>query len=190
MFCDQDDVWMPTKIALSVYKMRETERQHPNTPILIHTNLCIVDYNKTIIASDFWQYANIKPSLLVSDIHFMALCNPITGCTILLNQTAKIQITPFPKSIIMHDAWIGICIRKKGIIKSINEATIYYRQHGDNCVGATKYKFSLANKIYSLQKLYQRDKHIYDIYHPLIYKNYLSFLYHKTRLFYRIHVTK
>lgn len=39
MFCDQDDVWLPTKVEHTLNRIKEVELSHPNLPILIHTDL-------------------------------------------------------------------------------------------------------------------------------------------------------
>ena len=48
MFCDQDDVWLPEKIALSLEEMKRQEALHPQKPVVIHTDLHIVDDKLTV----------------------------------------------------------------------------------------------------------------------------------------------
>ena len=50
MFADQDDVWLNTKIEDTMNKMIEAENIHgKETPILVHTDLKVVDGNLNII---------------------------------------------------------------------------------------------------------------------------------------------
>ena len=54
MFCDQDDVWLPEKIALSLEEMKRQEALHLQKPVVIHTDLHIVDDKLTVIGkADF-----------------------------------------------------------------------------------------------------------------------------------------
>ncbi|MDD4782006.1 MAG: glycosyltransferase, partial [Tissierellia bacterium] len=43
MTCDQDDIWLPNKIELTFNKMKDVEKENSNIPILIHTDLKVVD---------------------------------------------------------------------------------------------------------------------------------------------------
>ena len=43
MYCDQDDVWLPEKIGLTLDKMKETEAGQADVPCLVHTDLEVTD---------------------------------------------------------------------------------------------------------------------------------------------------
>jgi glycosyltransferase involved in cell wall biosynthesis len=46
MFCDQDDVWINTKIEVSLAKIQEMEKKHgTNTPLLVFTDMQVADNN-------------------------------------------------------------------------------------------------------------------------------------------------
>ena len=65
MFCDQDDVWHHDKIETTLTKMRELERQHgESAPLLIHTDLMVVDAQLTVIGESLWRYQNTEPKRL------------------------------------------------------------------------------------------------------------------------------
>ena len=53
MFCDQDDVWLPNKIELSIQAMETLQQQYPQTPIIICTDMYVVDQNLSIINNYF-----------------------------------------------------------------------------------------------------------------------------------------
>lgn len=42
MFCDQDDVWHPDKVRLTLRLMEQVETD-PSLPVLVHTDLRVVD---------------------------------------------------------------------------------------------------------------------------------------------------
>ena len=135
-FSDQDDIWMPKKIEMTLEKMKEVEKQHPGVPVAIHTDLQVVDQELQIIAPSYWQMARIAPSLLRTAEDLSAHCL-ITGCTLLINQRAKEISLPFPPEAIMHDAWIALRVAVcKGVIGEVNTATMLYRQHTSNTLGA------------------------------------------------------
>ena len=178
MFCDQDDIWLPNKIEESLNSILLLEQSNPNTPILIHTDLSIIDENDTITHSSLWQYAGIKPNILNNNPKYMAFCNSVTGCTILMNKQCKDIVLPFPINIMMHDAWIAIKISQLGIIHNINKPLILYRQHANNTLGINKYKFSIINRIKNIKKIYTNTINVYKLY-PFIFQNKLDFWLHK-----------
>jgi glycosyltransferase involved in cell wall biosynthesis len=50
-FCDQDDIWLPNKIELKINAIRRLEEQFGEaTPILVHSDLTVVDGNLEQIA--------------------------------------------------------------------------------------------------------------------------------------------
>ena len=55
MFCDQDDVWNQDKVELTFQKMYEMEELYKNTPILVHTDLEVVDENLHTINPSFMK---------------------------------------------------------------------------------------------------------------------------------------
>ena len=53
MFCDQDDVWNPDKIEVSLRKIQELENAFPSDPIMVFTDLEVVDENLYTIFPSF-----------------------------------------------------------------------------------------------------------------------------------------
>ncbi len=55
-FCDQDDVWKPEKLELSLQKMRSLETEHgPERPLLVVTDLSVVDEDLQVVHLSFWR---------------------------------------------------------------------------------------------------------------------------------------
>ena len=190
MFCDQDDVWLPDKIEVSFTKMKQMEQQYGDIPLLVHTDLEVVDEELNVIDKSFWRYSNIQPQVLDKNIYYLGIANSVTGCTIMMNEKAKQASTPFPKQIFMHDAWIALCTMKHGKIDYIDASTIKYRQHSDNVFGAIKDDFSIWSRLKSLKEVYRKNKLQYLNAHPLVFKNALHYIFHKIIFTYRIHYTK
>jgi len=184
MFCDHDDIWLPKKIEVSFNKIKELESIYPNTPILINTDLIVVDKNLKVIHPSFWAYSNLKKELFTKH-EFSCIVNGFTGCTLIINNKAKIISLPIPPNAILHDWWIAICITKFGKTFSIEEPTVLYRQHESNTLGAKKiipnfkyYLIKIANLFDSLRnnrRVYQMIKTFdksYNIFKFLYYKTY------------------
>lgn len=150
MFCDQDDVWLPNKIEITLKKMLQVE----DGPTLIHTDLKVVDKNLNIVSNSFWKFQNIDPKR--KSYNYLIIQNNITGCTMMINkELADLSNKNFPNGL-MHDWIIGIIASLKGRIEYINISTILYRQHGNNDTGAQGYfKNILKNfrKILEIKKI-------------------------------------
>jgi glycosyltransferase involved in cell wall biosynthesis len=135
MFCDHDDYWLENKIELSKNAILKLDELHPNTPIVVHTDLYIVDDNLTIKHNSFWKYSRINPNLLTNK-GFLQVFNCVTGCTMIFNAKAKDVSFPYPKNAPMHDWWVALQTIQTGIVQHIDTPTILYRQHDNNEVGA------------------------------------------------------
>lgn len=138
MFADQDDVWIPEKIEMSMDTMASAEgvaREEP-CPIVVHSDLSVVDAALRETHSSLWQYMDIYPEF-VQSFHDCVICY-VTGCTMLFNRAARdlSLMKPHTKAT-MHDSWIvGCCHAAGGKVIGIPAKTVLYRQHGNNTLGA------------------------------------------------------
>ena len=179
MFCDQDDVWLSDKIEVSFAKMKQMEQQYGDIPLLVHTDLEVVDESLNVINASFWKYSRVLPQVVDENIHYLGIANSVTGCTIMMNRKAKQVAIPFPEQIYMHDAWIALCVMKYGKIGYINIPTIRYRQHSGNVLGAIEYRFSIREKLKNIGTICRSYLLVYRNGHPLVFKNFIHFLYYK-----------
>lgn len=137
MFSDQDDKWLPDKIERAISKMKELETLYgKHTPLLVHTDLQVVDANLRNIENSFWKYSRISPE---KDSLNRLLCqNVVTGCTMMMNKALSSLAHPIPDEAIMHDWWIALVASAFGKIGIVSAPTMLYRQHSTNQVGAKK----------------------------------------------------
>jgi glycosyltransferase involved in cell wall biosynthesis len=135
MFCDQDDVWLPFKIEKTMQKMNEIEKEYINKPIVIFTDLTIVDENLNTISASMWKFSKINPEYS-KNIYYHSVSSSVSGCTMLMNKKVKEYVLPYPDEALMHDWWIALHVAYYGIVDYISEQTILYRQHGKNRIGA------------------------------------------------------
>jgi hypothetical protein len=155
MFCDQDDVWLPRKIELTLQKMDAMEKTYgQDTPLLIYTDMKVVDDDLSVIAKSFWRHQAFNPNIGKSLSRFL-VSNVATGCTVMINRKLKDVALPLPQEAMMHDWWVGLVSSALGKNDYLNEATVLYRQHASNVVGA-KWNLNLktlANKLMHFSEL-------------------------------------
>ncbi len=134
MFCDQDDVWLPQKVEITLAAMQNAEGKDATIPVLVHTDLKVVDQELNVISESFFEFQRLAqtditlPKLLVQ--------NYVTGCTVMINRALKEKCGLIPQNCIMHDWWLALVSVLFGKLVCVNEPTILYRQHADNQVGA------------------------------------------------------
>jgi len=169
MFCDQDDVWLPDKIELSLNKMKELENKYDkNIPLLVFTDLEVVDQKLNALHKSFWKYQKLIP-IISNNWKELLAQNVITGCTMILNKKAKEFCLPFELPMMIHDQWVGVNISKYGKVDYLKEQTIFYRQHGNNVAGAHSFGIVyLKNKVSDIKRIinFQRkaSKFFKDVY--------------------------
>lgn len=135
MFCDQDDVWFPRKIEKTLDAMKKAEEEHgKETPILVHSDLTVTDAALKPISHSFFEYQKLDPTRI--SLNNLLVQNCVTGCTTMVNRALKERSGEIPKECAMHDWWLALIAAVFGKIEFVNEPLIYYRQHGDNSVGA------------------------------------------------------
>lgn len=139
MFSDQDDIWLKDKILNTFNEMKRLELEHgKDQPLLVHTDLKVVDQDLSILDESFWNYAHLK-AFRFRTINRLMIQNVVTGCTMMINQPLLILSSPIPEGSLMHDWWIALVASTFGEIGILNQSTILYRQHGSNTLGAKKF---------------------------------------------------
>jgi glycosyltransferase involved in cell wall biosynthesis len=147
-FCDQDDVWLPQKLA------RATQA------IAAHKGPALYCSNVTCVAEDLSVIGvprrNDDPRL-----QHLLFENIAYGCTTVINRAARDLVAPRlsdPASIIMHDWWIALAVAAFGSIHYDPEPQILYRQHGSNSLGA---EVSAATQTLNQLRLLFRNRRTY-----------------------------
>ena len=136
MCCDQDDLWHTDKIKKTLGCMcRMEEKYGRQTPLMVHTDLRVVNEALHELHPGFHKYVDLFHDGRLS--HEL-IQNQVTGCTVMINGALRSYLDRIDDfdSILMHDHWLAITAIVFGKIGYLNVATIDYRQHGDNSVGA------------------------------------------------------
>lgn len=186
MFADQDDVWLPDKIKHALHVMQDAElTTDKDTPIVVYSDLSVVDEQLQPIHSSFWEMAKIRPALLDSP-QKLASNNFVTGCTMLFNQACKRVSIPFGHHAILHDAVMALSVLVHGGKLLYNpHVDILYRQHAGNVVGANRvggvrYVLRKIQQLPRLVRFYERmyaqAKDIFVISRYEFYTNRLMYL--------------
>ncbi|MGA2033889.1 MAG: glycosyltransferase family 2 protein [Thermoguttaceae bacterium] len=137
MFCDQDDVWLPGKMARTAARMDETQQRCGGGPVLVHTDLVVVDRSLRPLADSFWRYQHLDP-VRGRAFNRLLVQNIATGCTIMINRALLERAAPLPRQSVLHDWWLALVAAAFGCLEFLPEATVLYRQHADNRVGARR----------------------------------------------------
>jgi len=163
MFCDQDDVWLPRKIELTQGKMLELEGLYgQDMPLLVHTDLKVVDGNLKPLSDSLWRYQTTDPDATL--LNLLLVQNVATGCTVMINRTLRELALPIPEEARMHDWWLALVAATFGHIGHVAQPTVLYRQHGRNDSGAAPMGAVAAmGKLLAPSTLVQRtelDRHL------------------------------
>lgn len=149
MFADQDDVWLPDKIAHTLKKMKETEQGQTDIPAVVFTDAKVVDEKLQEIAPSFHKISALDTTK--TDLAHLLMENKLIGCTMMFNQAAVKMLYQLPKQARYHDWWLGLIAASMGKIGYLSEGTLLYRQHGNNEVGTQSFLSYVKARIRSLQ---------------------------------------
>ena len=144
-FCDQDDIWLASKLERSIDALKRAEKNLGDIPVLVHSDLTLVNEYCELISPSMFHYQKLDPRF-GNSLHRISMQNVVTGCTVLFNAALRDLSSPVPADAIIHDWWLAQCAAAYGKIIFLNESTILYRQHGTNTIGARKYSALSAFK--------------------------------------------
>jgi len=135
---DQDDVWLPDKVAL----LAAVFERHPDV-LLVHTDATLVDSDgadmgKTLLGE--LELSESERDAIRSGRAFEVYCrrNLVTGATAAFRASLLALARPLPATM-YHDAWLALLAAATGKVQMLETPTIHYRQHGSNLVGVKKH---------------------------------------------------
>ena len=184
-FCDQDDVWLPEKLSVTMDKMRAVEAENPGKPVIIHTDMNVVDESLNIIHDSFWRSSGLRPDILRT-FPYLCTCNSVNGCTIVMNSVARELILEkyVEHDIIIHDVISALTVAYYGgIIDYVETPTVLYRQHSSNVVGAMEYSKARAIKerLLSIGKVFSNNVRLFKDVNKIGKITVFSYLCHKVK---------
>jgi glycosyltransferase involved in cell wall biosynthesis len=132
--CDQDDVWLPTKLRLAEAYFLE----HPEHDA-VFTDGFLVDSKLGDLHCRLWQKIRFTTeeraecaggrALAVLLKHYL-----VTGCTLSIRAAFRPRVLPIAP-LWGHDSWIGAIAAAGNRLGMIDEPTFFYRQHDSNYTG-------------------------------------------------------
>ncbi|MHA7847604.1 glycosyltransferase family 2 protein [Serratia sp. D1N4] len=151
MLSDQDDVWLKNKISLSYDRIKRLESEsESDVPILVFTDLMVVDENLALLSDSFFKHHKVEIKNFIN-FNSLILNNIAPGCTCIINRKLIDIALPIPKEALMHDWWFVLIAKSLGVLDVIPDATILYRQHSNNVIGAKKVK--LVSKLLNIRNV-------------------------------------
>lgn len=134
---DQDDRWVPEKIAhlVAVFEAR------PQLT-LVHTNARLVDASGAPLGLSLFEALGVTRDELAGErsgraFDVLMRRNLVTGATTMFRASLRDIAEPFAPSWV-HDEWLAILAAVTGDVDVVDAQLIDYRQHGGNAIGASK----------------------------------------------------
>lgn len=180
-FCDHDDVWKKDKMERSLETVIRAEAKDGIAPVVVYTDLTIVDKDLRVIHPSMWKFQGLHPERIHTFDDYAAQV-PVTGCTMCFNAAAKRCLKMPATNAKMHDMWLLLCAaRNGGEIIALPQSTVLYRQHSDNVEGARSrwQRYTLR----SVLTFYYRNRESYRMLASLGYGTVWKYIYHKIRFY-------
>lgn len=172
MFCDQDDVWETDKISESYLAAIKLRRERP---ILVCTDLSLVDSNLNIINNSMWQTHHLNK--LVDYPNGLIIANMYPGCSMFFNKTVRDLSLKENYDFKLHDNLISMVTYKShGFIIPIHRSLIKYRQHSNNVVGLYSGNNWFLDKLKKISLTIDGVKLHYKIVHDYLGVSKLKFI--------------
>ncbi len=154
-FADQDDVWLPHKLATQLAALRNWETAvGPQVPLLVHSDLTVVDRELRPCHPSHTRHAGLYRDCPTSlALRTLLGHNFVTGCATLFNRPLLEAASPLPDGAAMHDWWLACCAAALGQIEYLPEPLVLYRQHGANAIGAGRGRFRRGRVVRAQERI-------------------------------------
>ena len=121
LLCDQDNVWLPEKVARVRAEMDRTAAD-----VLLH-DACLCDGGLRVMQPSFFAWRGCRRGFWHNVIK-----NSYIGCCMAVRADFLPRVLPFPQGVPMHDQWIGLMAERYGSVALLAEALLMFRRHGGN----------------------------------------------------------
>lgn len=134
--CDQDDVWLPGKLA----RLEEEFRRRPRAS-LVFSDAEVADESGRPTGRGLWESVGVRAGELerlgagkgLGDLLSGAT---VTGATAALRSDLRRLALPIPEGLpLIHDAWIALLAACAGEVVAVDERLVLYRRHAGQQVG-------------------------------------------------------
>lgn len=148
-FCDQDDVWLPDKLAVAVKHLTATREEGP----------AMVCSTVTITEEDLTPRTRTAVPRRGLSFRNALVQTAMTGLSMVMNKPGfDLLRSAIPRRgrIQMHDAWAYLVFSAFGTIHFYDHPRVLYRQHASNVFGAGH---SMATKIqHRIRRLWTKSR--------------------------------
>lgn len=148
---DQDDVWMPEKVA----EMIDVFERYPDAECVCH-NATLIDKEGASIEGVFEELfskgkLNVECGTVIkidreTYLEESISWGAIRGMSMCISRKCANNILPFPR-MNAHDKWITVCAILDDSMYYVNCVLTLYRLHGNNTCGSSVYTGTVIDKI-------------------------------------------
>ncbi len=140
LICDQDDVWMPEKVAVMAERMAEQPEA-----LLAISDAVLIDAHDRRIGGSRWRVSGFGPAqrraMATDPLGQLVARQVVSGCTAGIRSELVDAILPFPEDLhpalptMMYDRWISLLAAAAAPIVVIEERLVEYRIHPEQQIG-------------------------------------------------------
>jgi glycosyltransferase involved in cell wall biosynthesis len=134
--CDQDDVWLPGKLA----RLEEEFRRRPRAA-LVFSDAEVADEEARPTGRRLWESVRVgraeRERLRAGrGLGGLLSGSTVTGATAALRASLRPLVLPIPEDLpLIHDAWIALLAACVGEVAAVEEPLVLYRRHAGQQVG-------------------------------------------------------
>lgn len=144
-FADQDDVWLPDKIAIAVKSLDKLDNSKPN---MAFSNSDYYDVNMKLIKEG-------EKGKTFSFTNSLYEC-VTQGMTMVINQKTKDTVLDYmPERVFFHDWWVYMICSGMGNVAYDDVTTVKYRRDGKNATAEGENFIKLL--IWRIKNLFGKD---------------------------------
>jgi glycosyltransferase involved in cell wall biosynthesis len=122
-FCDQDDVWMPEKIAVMA--------AHSGAAALLYSDAEIIDGRGALLCrSELADYMHVR-AMSGGNFRYFLQGNCVSGHNLMVSRALLAAASPFP-DFVMYDQWLGLVASIVARVDYVDQRLCRHRIHSRN----------------------------------------------------------